>query len=58
MVQEKPVSPVTPPAPASPEPELTPTPSRVNWAILGPILGVAIFLAVFLPIRLRKRKAG
>ena len=56
--EQEPVSPVTPPAPPSPEPELTPTPSGVNWAILGPVIGVAVFLAIFLPIRLRKRRAG
>jgi len=40
--------------PTSPTPASIP-PSKVNWAILGPILGVAVFLAIFLPIRLRRR---
>jgi len=56
--EQEPVSPVTPPAPQSPEPELTPTPSGINWAILGPVIGVAVFLAIFLPIRLRKRRVS
>ena len=51
------------PTPTSePEPTLTPepepTPPGVNWAVLGPVLGVAVFLAVFLPIRLRRRESG
>lgn len=41
-------------APSAPAPEQTPTPGP-NWAILGPVL-VAVFLAIFLPIRLRKGK--
>jgi hypothetical protein len=49
----------TPPAPPAPEPappaEVLPT--GVNWAVLGPILGVAVFLAIFLPVRLRRRRA-
>ncbi len=32
-------------------------PTGVKWTILGPILAVIIFLAIFLPIRLRRRRA-
>ena len=46
-----------PPPPPTPTPSPIP-PSKVNWAILGPIIGVAVFLAIFLPIRLRRRGAG
>jgi len=53
MVKEAP-APTAPPAPA---PSPTP-PSKVNWLILGPVLGVAVFLAIFLPIRLRRRRTG
>ena len=52
-------APPSPPAPTAPQP--TPPaaalPTGVNWAILGPILGVAVFLAIFLPVRLRRRRA-
>jgi len=48
---------VSPPAPPAPPEEASP-PSRVNWAILGPIIGVAVFLAIFLPIRRRRRRVG
>jgi len=44
-----------PAAPAPPSPAPTP-PSAINWAVLGPIVGVALFLAIFLPIRLRRRR--
>ena len=46
------------PAPIAPAPAppVAPPPSRVNWAILGPIIGVAVFLAIFLPIRQRRRR--
>jgi len=49
-----------PPPPAPPPPVLPPPtlPPGVNWTILGPVLGVAVFLAIFLPIRLRRRRAG
>lgn len=50
------------PPPENQEPPLPPpasTPpvahSRVNWAIVGPIV-VAVFLAIFIPIRLRSRR--
>ena len=42
---------VIPPAPSAQQP-----PSKVNWVILGPIIGVAVFLAIFLPIRLARRR--
>ena len=45
VVEEEPQS--QPPAP----------PTGVKWTILGPILAVVIFLAIFLPIRLRRRRA-
>ncbi|MBA7658466.1 hypothetical protein ES703_66421 [subsurface metagenome] len=48
----------TPPPIPEPEPAPPPVPtppSKVNWAILGPILGVAVFLAIFLPIRWYRR---
>lgn len=48
-VKEKPV-------PTPPVVPVVPPPPRVNWAILGPIIGVVVFLAIFLPIRLRKRR--
>ena len=51
------------PTPSEPEqpstlPQTTESPSGVDWRILGPVIGIAVFLSVFLPIRLRKRKAG
>ncbi len=42
---------------AAPPPPPTPPPG-VNWAILGPIIGVAVFLAIFLPVRIRRRRAS
>ncbi len=49
------------PAPPAP-PEVTPPPgppgappAGINWAIVGPIIAVAIFLAIFLPLRRRRR---
>jgi len=27
----------------------------LNWAILGPVIAVVVFLAIFLPIRLKRR---
>lgn len=46
-----------PPAPPAP-PVAPPTPPPgVKWTILGPILAVIIFLAIFLPIRVRRRRA-
>ncbi|GAI72870.1 unnamed protein product [marine sediment metagenome] len=44
-----------PPAPPGPPPA-PPAPPGINWAILGPILAVVVFLAIFLPIRLIKRR--
>jgi len=32
-------------------------PTEVKWTILGPILAVVIFLAIFLSIRVRRRRA-
>jgi len=46
---------VAPPPPALP---VTPPPAEINWAIWGTIIGVAVFLAIFIPIRLRRRKLG
>jgi len=38
-----------------PQPPAPPT--GVKWTVLGPILAVVIFLAIFLPIRVRRRRA-
>lgn len=46
-----------PPPAAMPPPGPPPVATRVNWAILGPIVGVAVFLAIFLPIRRRRGTA-
>lgn len=46
------------PAPAAPAPPAPTPPSAINWAVLGPIVGVAVFLAIFLPIRLRRRRVA
>jgi len=58
-VRPAPIPPAPPPvAPAPPAPPVAPPPTPppgVNWAILGPIIAVAVFLAIFLPIRLRRR---
>jgi len=27
----------------------------LNWTILGPVMAVVVFLAIFLPIRLKRR---
>ena len=49
---------VPPPAP----PEEVPAPpaptTGVKWAVVGPIIAVAVFLAIFLPIRQRRRRVG
>ncbi|MBA7693370.1 hypothetical protein ES703_101951 [subsurface metagenome] len=45
---------VAPPVPPPPMPAPTPPPG-INWAMWGPIIGVAVFLAIFLPIRWRRR---
>ncbi len=29
---------------------------RINWAVLGPVIGVVVFLAIFLPLKLKRRK--
>lgn len=52
-----------PPAPAAPAPPAPPAPappppSAINWAVVGPIIAVAVFLAIFLPLRQRRRRAG
>jgi len=52
-----PAPPVAPP-PAPPVVPPPTAPTGVNWAILGPIIGVAVFLAIFLPIRWRRRRVG
>jgi hypothetical protein len=63
LEEPEPGSADTTPGTASTEPEQSPTPpqttssSGIDWRILGPVIGVAVFLAVFLPIRLRKRRA-
>jgi len=47
-----------PPPPALPAPPPAP-PLGINWTIWKPvIIGVAVFLAIFLPIRLRRRLLG
>ncbi len=53
-----PAPPPAVPAPAAPEvpPVIPPPAPPVNWTIWGPIIGVAVFLAIFLPIRLRRRR--
>ena len=50
--------PPLPPAPPPPAPPVAPPPPGINWAILGPIIAVAVFLAIFLPVRQRRRRAG
>ena len=47
-----------PPAPPPPAPPVAPPPPGVNWAIVGPIIAVAVFLAIFLPLRQRRRRAA
>ena len=50
--------PPPPPPEAPPAPPVAPPPPGINWAILGPIIAVAVFLAIFLPVRQRRRRAG
>ena len=46
-----------PPAPTPTEtPAPTAPPPGPNWAIWGPIFGIMVFLATFIPIRYRRRK--
>jgi len=48
-------------APPPPTPTPTPTPVEeggINWYIVGAILGVAVLLAILLPIWTRRRRAG
>jgi len=40
-----------------PQPQPPPPPTGVKWTVLGPILAVIIFLAILLPIRVRRRSA-
>jgi len=48
-----------PPAPPPPAPPVAPPPPPgVNWAIVGPIIAVAVFLAIFLPLRQRRKRLG
>ncbi len=47
-VSEAVVAPLAPPTAVPP--------LKTNWAMVGPIIGVVVFLAIFLPIRLRRRK--
>ena len=42
------------PSPASPDTPTTPDSTGPNWVVLGPIIG-GIFLAVFIPLRMRHR---
>jgi len=56
-VAPAPPAPVAPAPPAPPAPA-PPPPSAINWAIVGPIIAVAVFLAIFLPLRQRRRRAG
>ena len=48
MVSESALPPVTTPPPAAPA-------SKISWAILGPIMA-AVFLAIFLPIRIMRKR--
>jgi hypothetical protein len=51
---------VTPPPPSvipSVKPEEAQQ-SGISWLLVGPILSVAVFLAIFLPVRLRRRRAA
>jgi len=43
-----------PPPPSTTPPPSTPS-SRINWPVLAPILS-AVFLAIFIPIRLKRRR--
>ena len=52
MVEEEPLTVEEEPQSQPPAP-----PTGVKWTILGPILAVVIFLAIFLPIRVRRRRA-
>lgn len=58
----KPISqPSAPPEePVEPPTESTPAVEEggINWYIIGAILGVAILMAIFLPIWIRRRRAG
>jgi len=55
-VKPLPPPPPEPPAPPPPAPPVAPPPPGINWAILGPIIAVAVFLAIFLPLRQRRRR--
>ena len=63
--EPEPVPAVITPSPAPVEPEQPTTPpqatasssSGIDWRILGPVIGVVVFLAVFLPIRMRRRRS-
>jgi hypothetical protein len=65
-VAEVPSQPQAPtPGVTLPSPSVTPSvkpeeaqQSGISWPPAGPILGVAVFLAIFLPVRLRKRRAA
>ena len=53
------VPPAPPPAPAPAPPAPAPTEEGgVNWHVIGTALGVVALLAIFLPIWIRKRRAG
>ena len=64
LEEPEPAPAVTTPSPAPVEPEQPATPpqatvssSGIDWRILGPVIGITVFLAVFLPIRLRRRRS-
>ncbi|MFC1874389.1 right-handed parallel beta-helix repeat-containing protein [Chloroflexota bacterium] len=52
--------PASPPAPPEPPVESIPAveEGRINWYIIGAILGIIILLAIFLPIWIRRRRYG
>lgn len=59
VIEEAAPAPPAPPAPAPPAPPAPAAPpSVINWAVVGPIIAVAVFLAIFLPLRQRRRRAG
>jgi len=43
-------------APAPPVPSPPASPSTINWVIVAPAIAVVVFVAVFFPMRLRRRR--
>jgi hypothetical protein len=41
----------------TPEPQSAPTPG-ITWGILGSVLGIAVFLAIILTSRVRRRRTS